>query len=75
MGRWLQIGMNYNYPDRVKKALRNNNAHIPVMRGADKTHKEGFDEAVGPSLRGIVAADEAPNGQISSTMAHRGPEA
>ena len=69
MGRWLQIGMNYNYPDRVKKALRNNNAHIPVMRGADKTHKEGFDEAVGPPLRGIVAADEAPNGQIASTMA------
>ena len=68
-GRWLEMGEKYNYPDRVRKALRNNKAHIPVMRGADKTHKEGFDEAVGPPLRGIVAADEAPNGQIASMMA------
>ena len=63
------MGENYNYPERVKSALRNKNAHIPVMRGQDKTHKAGFNEAVGPPLRGIVAADEAPNGQISSTMA------
>ena len=37
-------------PDRVKKALWNINAHIPVMRVAEKTHKEGFHEVVGEAL-------------------------
>ena len=57
-----------DHEDRIKSALKNKNAHIPVMKGADKDHKTGFNEAIGPPLRPIVGADEAPNGQISSVM-------
>ena len=57
-----------NDPDRVKQAMHNNTGHVPVARGADKTHKNDFDENVGPPLRLIVAADEAPNGQISENL-------
>ena len=68
MGRLLKIGEKYNYDDRVKSALRNNNAHIPIMKGADKDHKIGFNEGTGPPLRPIVGANEAPNAQISEVM-------
>ena len=68
MGRWLKIGEKYNYDDRVKSALRNNNAHVPIMKGADKDHKIGFNEGTGPPLRPIVGANEAPNAQISEVM-------
>ena len=68
MGRWLRLGQRHGNDDRIKAALKNKNAHIPVMKGADKDHKSGFDEGVGPPLRPIVGADEAPNTQISSIM-------
>merc|ERR1712121_459149 len=68
MGRWLKIGEKYGNDDRVKAALKNNNAHVPVMKGVDKDHKIGFNEGVGPPLRPIVGADEAPNAQISTIM-------
>ena len=38
-----------------------------MLRGSDKDHKDGFDLGVGPPLRPIVAADEAPR-QISELM-------
>ena len=57
-----------NDPDRVKKAMKNNMGHVPVARGVDKTHKYGFDNDVGPPLRMIVGANEAPNSQISEIL-------
>ena len=65
MIRAFKIGDNHRYRGRVKMAMHNKFGHIPVLRGADKNHKDGFDPAVGPPLRPIVAADEAPNGQIA----------
>ena len=55
-------------PDRVKQAMHNNMGHVPVARGVDKTHKDGIDESVGPKLRMIVAANEAPNSQLSENL-------
>ena len=63
MGRWLMIGQKHPNDDRIKAALKNNNAHIPVMKGADKDHKTNYNENIGPPLRPIVGADEAPNTQ------------
>ena len=57
-----------NDPDRLKQAMHNNMANVPVARGADKTHKNDIDENVGPPLRLIVAAKEAPNSQISENL-------
>ena len=57
-----------NDPDRVKQAMKNNMGHVPVARGVDKTHKDGFDNHVGPPLRMIVGANEAPNSQISENL-------
>ena len=37
-----------NDPDRVKQAMHNNMANVPVARGADKTHMDDFDENVEP---------------------------
>ena len=54
--------------DRVKQAMKNNMGHVPVARGVDKTHKDGFDNHVGPPLRMIVGANEAPNSQISENL-------
>merc|ERR1711911_143012 len=48
--------------------MHNNVGHVPVARGVDKTHKEGFDKNIGPKLRMIVAANEAPNSQISENL-------
>ena len=68
MVRMLKVSENYRYPGRVKMAMHNKFGHVPVLRGSDKDHKDGFDPGVGPPLRPIVAADEAPNGQISELM-------
>ena len=51
-------------PDRVKKAMHNNVGNVPVARGVDKTHKDGFDESVGPPLRMVVATNEARSRKI-----------
>ena len=68
MIRMFKIGDNHQYRGRIKMAFHNKFGHIPVLRGVDKDHKDGFDPAVGPPLRPIVAADEAPNGQIAEIM-------
>ena len=63
MVRMFRIVENHQYPGRIKMAMHNKIGHIPVLRGSDKDHKDGFDPDVGPPLRPIVAADEAPNAQ------------
>ena len=68
MVRMFMIGKNHQYPGRVKLAMHNKFGHIPLLRGSDKDHKDGFAPGVGPPLRPIVATDEAPNGQISELM-------
>ena len=57
-----------NDSDRVKQAMHNKLGQVPVARGVDKTHKDGIDANVGPKLRMIVAANEAPNSQISENL-------
>ena len=49
-----------NDPDRVKQAMHNNMANVPVARGADKTHMDDFDENVEP-----------PSGWSLRQMKHR----
>ena len=67
MGRFLMVDQAHpNQKEKVETALRNKECVVPNMRGQDKEHKEGFDPDIGPPLRGIVTADEAPNTQISS---------
>ena len=48
--------------------MHNNMGNVHVARGVDKTHKDGFNKSVGPPLRMIVAANEAPNSQISENL-------
>ena len=68
----FRIGENHQYPGRVKMAMHNKFGHVPVLRGTDKDHKDGFDPGVGPPLRPIVAADEAPKISPSNLTRPRG---
>ena len=43
MVRMFKVSANYQYPGRVKTAMHNKFGHVPVLRGSDKDHKEGFD--------------------------------
>ena len=44
MMRIFRMCENSKDPERVKMAMHNNVGHVPVARGVDKTHKEGFDQ-------------------------------
>ena len=69
MGRMLRIGQAHpGQQDKIESCLRNKDGMVPPMYGADKDHKEFDPDGPGPPLRPIVAADEAPNTQISSHM-------
>ena len=57
MGRWLQIGSDIIKitQTELRKLSGITMLIIPVTRVADKTHKEGFDEAVGKALLLLTA--------------------
>ena len=63
--KMFKVGSTYNHESRVTGATQSTNTPAPPMYGLRKDHKATEDEVVGPPVRPVCGANQAPNSRLS----------
>ena len=63
--KMFRVGSTFNHESRVTGATQSTNTPAPPLYGLRKDHKTTEDENVGPPVRPVCGANQAPNSRLS----------
>ena len=61
----FKVGTTNSHESRVTGATQSTNTPAPPLYGLRKDHKVTEDEVVGPAVRPVCGANQAPNSRLS----------